>query len=1353
MNGYARLGLLAFLAFPAAFAVAQSGPPDEAVDEDTVSTEEGTAIVDRVRLYLQRHGENGVIDPVKRLRQVAAVHAELTARAKRGADPTSAEPAWTSLGPTNGAGRMTSLAPHPTAMGTVYAGAAGGGVWKTTDGGSTWIPLTETLNDLSVGAVALAPSAPNIVYVGSGEGGYAIDFIPGNGFFRSTDGGATWTVPASVVASMFYRISVHPANPGELLAGTNQGMLRSTDGGNSWATTIPASAGDVADIVRHPSNPAVVWAGVWCKQACSSSSRLVQKSTDGGVTWAPSSIGLPAPGSLASPFHTRPALAVSPSNPLVLYLSTAIIESPNTYSHVYRSSDGGTTWTELSSVHGNSNGAIRAFLGGQGWYDNTIVVSPLDPNVVFAGGVSYIRTTDGGSSWTFPSYLNYPHVDAHDIRYQGSTLWVANDGGIWTSTDHGASFTERNAGLVTRQYYALALDPSNPQRILGGMQDNGTNQRIGAGTSWRFAIGGDGFECGVHPTVPEVAYGTLQGGVVYRSKKAGDPTSPDFFSIGPPYRSGEGGPFLSLLTLDPSSPSTVYTASNRVWRSTDGGDTWFPLPTMMTDGSSWGSGTISSIARTGADPSLLMVSQAYAGKVVRSTDSGNTWKSASGGLPDLAVNNLEIDPKNAAVAYAAIATQSGTSVYRTTDGAATWQVRSSGLPAFAAQVVRVDPNDSNVVYCGTDVGVYRSGDQGANWSRFGSGLPASSVHDLRISADGSQLRLATHGRGIWELQVPISTNHPPVSTLSAPTGAVTVNKGATVSFSGTVSDPDPGDSVTAAWTTTDTWRSITLPAGASTFSHTFPRAGVFPVSLSARDSHGARGAAVVRVTVTDPAGSCATPAVLPPSGPFPITVTMTNELAPTSGASDPTPACLPWQPYRGLWLEFTPAVTGSYEISTCGASIDTTVSVWTGPACGPFVAVAGGCNDDAPAGSVCAGTKGSSVTVSLAAGQTYRIFSASLIYDAVGTVPFTVSLASASSAPRVTSLSPWSGPAAGGTSVVIQGFSFLSGATVSFGGTSVPATFVMSTMLRAVSPAHAAGDVDVEVRNPGGAAGTGSKAFTYFGASAESAFCVPDASTLCLLGNRFLVRAEYADYSGNHGQGKAMPLTPDTGTFWFFNAANVEAVVKMVSFCGGGSNNVAVYAGGLTDVDVTLHVTDMRTGLTKDYRNPLGTGFTLIRDGPFACPAGLTGELPPVKAAAKADSAGEIAFVPAAIPEPAPEAACVANATTLCLMGERFQVRAAYRDYGGNVGTGQAAPLTPDTGTFWFFNPANVEAVVKMVSFCGGGSKNVAVYAGGLTDLGVTLTVTDIQTGLVKTYTNPLGTGFTLIRDGPFACP
>jgi hypothetical protein len=262
--------------------------------------------------------------------------------------------------------------------------------------------------------------------------------------------------------------------------------------------------------------------------------------------------------------------------------------------------------------------------------------------------------------------------------------------------------------------------------------------------------------------------------------------------------------------------------------------------------------------------------------------------------------------------------------------------------------------------------------------------------------------------------------------------------------------------------------------------------------------------------------------------------------------------------------------------------------------------------------------------------------------------------------------------------------------------------------------------------------------------NASTEGCASDPESLCLLGGRFRVTASYLDYAGGTGTGRAAALSADTGYFWFFDAANVEVVAKMVSFCGSGGN-VAVYANGLTDLGVTLRVTDTFTGQFRDYSNPRGTDFSLVRDGPFTCLGSLAAG--PEPAASLARGTTKIEGSASA----GTEAVCNPDGTTLCLLGGRFQVTADYVDYSDRTGNGQAVALTADTGYFWFFDSANVEVVAKMVPFCGTGG-NVAVYANGLTDLGVHIRVTDTLDGTTRVYSNVRGHGFSLLRDGPFRC-
>ncbi|HSP15863.1 MAG TPA: PKD domain-containing protein [Thermoanaerobaculia bacterium] len=1075
------LAAILFSLIPAAL-FAQAPPPEaeelrEACPEDHIAE------------YLERHGDYGKIDPEIMLELSRRVKASLDAQ--RFVASSIGGTVWKSIGPTNGAGRATAIALHPGAPDTAIIGAAGGGAWKTTDGGTNWRALTDDIPNLSVGAIAYAPSDPRVVYLGTGEGGYAGDFIPGIGLLVSNDGGESWTLPSSVIASQFYKILVSPTNPQELLAATNNGLLRSTTGQNGpWTQVIRSLAGpqtgygDVTDLVRDPTDANMLYAAtwdrrLWCvKQRCgietSFASPTVMKSTDGGATWSPASTGLPA--STASQRVNRMAMAIAPSSPQTLYLATSILDNAtgDEGSHIYKSTDGAATWTE-TALPGSKDFGVSQYLGTQGWYDNTIIVSPADPNVVIAGGIGYIKTIDGGGSWT--RTMTTVHVDAHELRYDAAgTLWIACDGGIWTSAD-STTATGHNNGLVTRQFYDIANDPANRNRVYGGQQDNGTILRGDAGgSSWTNFSGGDGFACAVNRALPAVAYSTVQFGIVLRTVTAG--TINRTIQRTPPYEKFETTPFYSIVMVDPKQPSTLYSVSNRIWKSTTSGDGWQPLPSVLVDGQPLPTdASIRTFAISPSDPNVMMIALASPRRhVYRTTNGGAQWTDVTGTLPaGRTILHLEIDPGDPRHVFAAIAGTSGPSMYMSADGGSTWQERTNGLPPFSAQTVRFDPTDSTTLYAGTDVGVYRSTDSGGSWQRFGTGMPAVSVYDVEPLADGTILRAATHGRGVWELDIGAPPNVPPSITIITPaTQQIAVSPGTSVSFNGAFSDPN-SDVTTAIWTFADDWSSVPATSGGSV-SHRFDRIGRYPVGLAVRDSNGGIGAASVEVDVLDPADSCSTPIEIPSAGPFPYSLTINTDLS-TKQASDPhgLSACYSFNPVSSTWVTFTPEVSGDYQVSLCGSSVSAIVIGYTGDACGALTPM-NLCISRPSTTSDCASSL-STQAGTLTAGVPIRMLVSNYFANDYGEVTLTITQ-NTTLAPLVTRVAPATGAA--GTQIAINGVGFQSGATVTIGGVRAEnVVFVSTNLLLATVGARGGGNAEVTVQNPDGTVATLGAGFTY----------------------------------------------------------------------------------------------------------------------------------------------------------------------------------------------------------------------------------------------------------------------------------
>ncbi len=696
---------------------------------------------------------------------------------------------WTLIGPqpTDAgstyvtAGRVNAIAVDPRSNGTVYIGAAEGGVWKTTDGGVTWLPLTDGQVSLASGAIALDPKNPDTVYVGTGEENFAQDSYYGAGILKSTDAGATWT---SLVGPFLHdtisEISIAPDSSGILLA-SRQGVWLSTDGAATWTQTL---SGVATSVVFDPNNAGNAYAAVGATGG--SSKNGVYHSTDGGVTWTRFTTG--AAGQLPSADVGRIAIAIAPSASTTLY---AQIQNSNpakalfgTLLGIYKSVDAGTTWTQL--IIPNS-----AKWGDQLWYDNPIRVSPVDPNIVYSGGILVFRSTDGGATWSEPSQAGpngaYIHVDEHAFAFtpDGSTLYIGNDGGMYSTTDISAArvnWKELNSTLAITQFYpGISIDPSNPQVALAGAQDNGV-QRFGGSVSWNNVTCGDGGYTAIDPSDPSFAYAACQN---ISPQRILDISGFTWISANYGIDRNDATQFISPFAIDPSNPQTLYFGTYRLWQTRDSAGRWNAVSGDLTGGRQ---GTLKAIAVAPSDPNTVYVGTSNSRLQVTSDmqDGANAvFADRSAGLPLLSITHISVDPVDAATAYVTFSgfPSTGGHIFKTTNNGANWVDASGNLPNIPVNDLAIDPDLPGTLYAGTDAGVMVSTDGGATWSTLGLGLPNVVVSSLTLHRNSRILRAGTHGRSVWDILVPLAgggSQQPAIGSISpaaanAPGGDLTLS--------------------------------------------------------------------------------------------------------------------------------------------------------------------------------------------------------------------------------------------------------------------------------------------------------------------------------------------------------------------------------------------------------------------------------------------------------------------------------------------------------------------------------------------------------------------------------------------------
>ncbi len=639
------------------------------------------------------------------------------------------QPEWRPLGPYNVGGRVKSIVVHPTDPNKVYIAAAAGGIWRSLDGGDSWEPIFDHENAISFGALAIDNNNPDVIYAGTGEAVIGFSIYMGRGMYKSTDGGDSWNLIGLAEVGKFSKAYVHPKNSNLVFAGAisrGAGFYRSSDAGATWKRTFE---GPVSDVSIDPNDENIVMIGV--------TGQGVFKSTDAGLSWTDrSGFGYESVG--------RISVQMAPREPNIAY---ALMERPINdvnVAHIYKTTDGGLSWSKVLNTTNNN------FFNNQGFYDNFIAVNPVNSDIVIAGGIRIWQTTNGGGNWS--NVGGGVHSDQHCAYFSPSNpqiVYLGNDGGVYKSTAGGSNWRDVNNGLQITQFYAIAIDNTQTNTNYGGTQDNGTLGIMNGLSYWNRIFGADGGKIVVDPEQPYIVYGQIQYGQMFRINfKTGKTTS---IVKGIPYGSGNA-PFISEIATDPVYGGVIYAGRNSIYASYNGGNDW---EEMSPDFGSM----VSSI-----DVSKVTSNKIYggsaAGVIMVTDDGGLEWHTPeSKGLARKYITSIFTSYNDENTAFATVSGFGNPHVFKTTDLGESWEHIGKSLPDIPVNGIAVHPENEDIIFVATDIGVFATFNGGSTWFPYGRGLPRSPVIDIAIHQDpmlteGRVLRVATHGRSMWEVAIP-----------------------------------------------------------------------------------------------------------------------------------------------------------------------------------------------------------------------------------------------------------------------------------------------------------------------------------------------------------------------------------------------------------------------------------------------------------------------------------------------------------------------------------------------------------------------------------------------------------------------
>ncbi len=667
---------------------------------------------------------------------------------------------WQNIGPMNFGGRTLCLAFNPQNPNTIFAGSASGGLWKSYSGGTgvtAWQPVPTGFPVIGVAAIAFHPADSNVIYIGTGEvynyqntgTGVAVRTTRGTygiGILKSTNGGSTWTSSLNWQYSDLRGVQdiiINPQNPNTIFAATTEGTYRSLNGGSTW--TLVHTVLMATDLAMNPADTTMIFVAAGDN---SSPGNGIYKSVNGGNTFTKLTSGLPAS------FTGKAMLNISPSQPNIIYASVA---NQLVQIGFYKSTNSGTTWTLV-----NNEDVARH----QGWYSHDVAIHPTNPNTIICAGIDTWKSTNGGITLVQKSYWynwdfsatpiggpegppDYVHGDIHRVYYHPlnfNKIYFATDGGVFISDDGGETFAGANGMYHCTQFYAnFSCSASDSLFAIGGLQDNASPVYEG-NPAWRRVIGGDGLSTAIDPTDDNFVYGSSQ----YLNINRSDDKAQNFNYIAN-FPGGSQFCFAGPYVLSPSNPNVLYAGSDEIFKSTNQGDTWNSTNGgVPLDGNPALAMAISPVNSNLVYAATAPVITSQMG-LFKTVNGGTSWTNVTSNLPNRYLMDIAIDPVNSNTAYVALAGFGTAHFYKTINAGTSWTATGTGLPDVPTNCITIDPLNNLIIYIGNDLGIYVSIDGGNIFQTFNDGLyDATMVFDISISTSNRMLRLATHGKGVYE---------------------------------------------------------------------------------------------------------------------------------------------------------------------------------------------------------------------------------------------------------------------------------------------------------------------------------------------------------------------------------------------------------------------------------------------------------------------------------------------------------------------------------------------------------------------------------------------------------------------------